>query len=212
MRDGHLEASGRNWVEGQGSGPRLGKNDGEDDDRYDAMGNKIDSKKNKKLTAGEARKVCFALLMIVFCLRGLLYLLRLRRSGWRARKRARLSATTSLECDFFIYINNRVDRIRYIYFICLAVIENRLTVTHPLFVTGVTVPGRSSALCRFNFDDLAEFLSRHNAISTFEVVTVTPPRAISQVVYQLPITTLPALVSLKAIPNNINRLLAHFRN
>jgi elongation factor 3 len=56
MRDGRLEASGHNWVEGQGSGPRIDKKDGEDDDQYDAMGNKIDSKKAKKLTAGEARK------------------------------------------------------------------------------------------------------------------------------------------------------------
>ena len=58
MRDGHLEASGHNWVEGQGSGPRIDKNDGEEDAMYDAMGNKIDNKKTKKLTASEARKVC----------------------------------------------------------------------------------------------------------------------------------------------------------
>jgi len=56
MRDGHLEASGHNWVEGQGSGPRIDKNDGEEDTMYDAMGNKIDNKKTKKLTASEARK------------------------------------------------------------------------------------------------------------------------------------------------------------
>jgi elongation factor 3 len=56
MRDGHLEASGHNWVEGQGSGPRIDKADGEGDDVYDAMGNKIDLKKTKKLTAAEARK------------------------------------------------------------------------------------------------------------------------------------------------------------
>ena len=60
MRDGHLEASGHNWVEGQGSGPRIGKKEGEEDDQYDAMGNKIDSTKNKKLTSAEARKVCFS--------------------------------------------------------------------------------------------------------------------------------------------------------
>ena len=29
MRDGHLEASGHNWVEGQGSGPRIDKKEGE---------------------------------------------------------------------------------------------------------------------------------------------------------------------------------------
>ncbi|KIL68518.1 hypothetical protein M378DRAFT_158319 [Amanita muscaria Koide BX008] len=57
MRDGHLEASGHNWVEGQGSGPRIDKKDGPEDDQYDAMGNKVESKKNKKLTSNEARKL-----------------------------------------------------------------------------------------------------------------------------------------------------------
>ncbi|KAH7928178.1 hypothetical protein BV22DRAFT_1083549 [Leucogyrophana mollusca] len=57
MRDGRLEASGHNWVEGQGSGPRIDKKEGEDDDTYDAMGNKIDNKKTKKLTSSEARKL-----------------------------------------------------------------------------------------------------------------------------------------------------------
>ncbi|KLO15446.1 hypothetical protein SCHPADRAFT_902343 [Schizopora paradoxa] len=56
MRDGHLEASGHNWVEGQGSGPRIDKKDGEEEDQYDAMGNKIDVKKTKKLTSAEMRK------------------------------------------------------------------------------------------------------------------------------------------------------------
>ena len=57
MRDGRLEASGHNWVEGQGSGPRIDKKEGDGDDQYDAMGNKIDNKKTKKLTASEQRKV-----------------------------------------------------------------------------------------------------------------------------------------------------------
>ena len=57
MRDGRLEASGHNWVEGQGSGPRIDKKDGDDDDMYDAMGNKVDKSKNKKLTSNEARKL-----------------------------------------------------------------------------------------------------------------------------------------------------------
>lgn len=57
MRDGHLEPSGHNWVEGQGSGPRIDKKDGEEEDQYDAMGNKIDVKKNKKLTSSEMRKL-----------------------------------------------------------------------------------------------------------------------------------------------------------
>jgi len=57
MRDGHLEASGHNWVEGQGTGARIDKNDGDEEDTFDAMGNKIDkAKKVKKLTAAEARK------------------------------------------------------------------------------------------------------------------------------------------------------------
>ncbi|KAI0648372.1 P-loop containing nucleoside triphosphate hydrolase protein [Trametes meyenii] len=57
MRDGRLEASGHNWVEGQGAGPRIDKKDGEDEDQYDAMGNKIETKKQKKLTSSEARKL-----------------------------------------------------------------------------------------------------------------------------------------------------------
>ncbi|CAE6441985.1 unnamed protein product [Rhizoctonia solani] len=57
MRDGRLEASGHNWVEGQGSGPRIDKKGDDDEDQYDAMGNKIDkAKTKKKLTAAEARK------------------------------------------------------------------------------------------------------------------------------------------------------------
>jgi elongation factor 3 len=65
MRDGRLEASGHNWVEGQGSGPRIDKKAGEEDDQYDAMGNKIESKKAKKLTASEARKVRFGFCPVV---------------------------------------------------------------------------------------------------------------------------------------------------
>jgi elongation factor 3 len=57
MRDGRLEASGHNWVEGQGSGARIDKAAGEEDDQYDAMGNKIESKKQKKISASEARKL-----------------------------------------------------------------------------------------------------------------------------------------------------------
>lgn len=56
MRDGRLEASGHNWVEGQGSGARIDKKDGEEEVQYDAMGNKIEVNKKKKLTAAEARK------------------------------------------------------------------------------------------------------------------------------------------------------------
>lgn len=57
MRDGRLEASGHNWVEGQGSGPRIDKKDGPEEDQFDAMGNKVDTKKAKKITSSEARKL-----------------------------------------------------------------------------------------------------------------------------------------------------------
>jgi elongation factor 3 len=57
MRDGRLEASGHNWVEGQGSGARIDKAAGEEEDQYDAMGNKIENKKQKKISASEARKL-----------------------------------------------------------------------------------------------------------------------------------------------------------
>ncbi|GAA5976987.1 hypothetical protein JCM11641_002216 [Rhodosporidiobolus odoratus] len=57
MRDGHLTASGHNWVEGQGSGPRIDKVDEEEKEVFDAMGNKIDApKKVKKVTSKDARK------------------------------------------------------------------------------------------------------------------------------------------------------------
>jgi len=55
--DGKMTPSGHNWVQGQGSGPRL-KADGDDEEeKFDAMGNKIVSTKKKaKLTSSEARK------------------------------------------------------------------------------------------------------------------------------------------------------------
>ncbi len=55
--DGKMTPSGHNWVQGQGSGPRL-KGDGDDEeDKFDAMGNKITgTKKKAKLTSSEARK------------------------------------------------------------------------------------------------------------------------------------------------------------
>jgi len=57
MKDGHLVASGHNWVEGQGSGARIDKGKEDEEDKFDAMGNKIEaSKKAKKLTSSEARK------------------------------------------------------------------------------------------------------------------------------------------------------------
>ena len=58
MRDGHLEASGHNWVEGQGNGPRIDKPAGEEEEvEYDALGNPIKkAKKAKKLSSAELRK------------------------------------------------------------------------------------------------------------------------------------------------------------
>ncbi|KAG8161084.1 hypothetical protein KVR01_009348 [Diaporthe batatas] len=57
VMDGKMTPSGHNWVQGQGSGPRLDKKDDDEEDKFDAMGNKIVSTKKKaKLTSSEARK------------------------------------------------------------------------------------------------------------------------------------------------------------
>jgi elongation factor 3 len=53
--DGKMTPSGHNWVQGQGSGPRLQEKENEED-TFDAMGNKIVVEKKKKLTASELRK------------------------------------------------------------------------------------------------------------------------------------------------------------
>ena len=51
-----MTPSGHNWVTGQGSGPRLTEK-GEEEERFDAMGNKIDATKKKaKLSSSELRK------------------------------------------------------------------------------------------------------------------------------------------------------------
>jgi len=55
--DGKMTPSGHNWVQGQGSGPRLESKDGDEEDKFDAMGNKIAAvKKKKKLSSAELRK------------------------------------------------------------------------------------------------------------------------------------------------------------
>ncbi|KAK9478078.1 armadillo-type protein [Lipomyces japonicus] len=55
--DGKMTPSGHNWVQGQGSGPRLDSKEGDEEDKFDAMGNKIvTAKKAKKLSAAELRK------------------------------------------------------------------------------------------------------------------------------------------------------------
>ncbi|KAH9889644.1 armadillo-type protein [Xylariomycetidae sp. FL2044] len=57
VMDGKMTPSGHNWVSGQGSGPRLKADDGEEEEKFDAMGNKIvTTKKKAKLTSSEARK------------------------------------------------------------------------------------------------------------------------------------------------------------
>ncbi|CAK7240405.1 MAG: translational elongation factor EF-1 alpha [Sporothrix thermara] len=57
VMDGKMTPSGHNWVQGQGSGPRLKADDGDEEDKFDAMGNKITgTKKKAKLTSSEARK------------------------------------------------------------------------------------------------------------------------------------------------------------
>lgn len=53
--DGKMTPSGHNWVQGQGSGPRLDKKD-EAEEVVDAMGNKTVVEKKKKLTGSELRK------------------------------------------------------------------------------------------------------------------------------------------------------------
>ena len=47
VMDGKMTPSGHNWVQGQGSGPRLTDKDDEEE-RFDAMGNKIDGNKKAK--------------------------------------------------------------------------------------------------------------------------------------------------------------------
>ncbi|KAK4544598.1 translational elongation factor EF-1 alpha [Oleoguttula mirabilis] len=56
VMDGRMTPSGHNWVQGQGAGPRL-KGDEDEEEKFDAMGNKIESTKKKaKLTSAELRK------------------------------------------------------------------------------------------------------------------------------------------------------------
>ncbi|KAF2401720.1 ARM repeat-containing protein [Trichodelitschia bisporula] len=57
VNNGLMTASGHNWVSGQGSGPRLKGDDAEEEEKFDALGNKIASTKKKaKISASEARK------------------------------------------------------------------------------------------------------------------------------------------------------------
>ena len=57
VMDGKMTPSGHVWEKGQGSGPRLKGDDADEEDKFDAMGNKIEgNKKAKKLTSAELRK------------------------------------------------------------------------------------------------------------------------------------------------------------
>jgi elongation factor 3 len=56
VMDGKMTPSGHNWVQGQGSGPRLDQKGDDEEDKFDAMGNKIEVQKKKKLTGSELRK------------------------------------------------------------------------------------------------------------------------------------------------------------
>lgn len=56
VMDGRMTPSGHNWVQGQGSGPRITEKT-DDSEKFDAMGNKIEETKKKvKLSASELRK------------------------------------------------------------------------------------------------------------------------------------------------------------
>ncbi|KAJ5263596.1 Elongation factor 3 [Penicillium angulare] len=56
VNNGLMQPSGHNWVQGQGSGPRLDAKGDDEEDKFDAMGNKIVVEKKKKLTGSELRK------------------------------------------------------------------------------------------------------------------------------------------------------------
>jgi elongation factor 3 len=57
VMDGKMTPSGHNWVQGQGSGTRLTDKGDDEEDKFDAMGNKIaGGGKKKKLTSSEMRK------------------------------------------------------------------------------------------------------------------------------------------------------------
>jgi elongation factor 3 len=57
VMDGKMTPSGHNWVQGQGAGPRLADKEGDEEVKFDAMGNKIEGGgKKKKLSSAEMRK------------------------------------------------------------------------------------------------------------------------------------------------------------
>lgn len=57
MSNGRLQASGHDWTEGQGSGPRIDQKHEDEEQQFDALGNPIAKvEKKKKLSSAEARK------------------------------------------------------------------------------------------------------------------------------------------------------------
>lgn len=57
VMDGRMTPSGHNWVQGQGSGPRLTEKNDDGEVKLDAMGNVVqETKKKAKLSASELRK------------------------------------------------------------------------------------------------------------------------------------------------------------
>ncbi|KAL1884812.1 translational elongation factor EF-1 alpha [Paecilomyces lecythidis] len=57
VMDGKMTPSGHNWVQGQGSGPRLTEKEGDGEAKRDALGNLIvEEKKKQKLSSAELRK------------------------------------------------------------------------------------------------------------------------------------------------------------
>lgn len=57
VNNGRMVPSGHNWVQGQGAGPRLSAKEDDEEDKFDAMGNKIvTAKKKAKLSSAELRK------------------------------------------------------------------------------------------------------------------------------------------------------------
>lgn len=57
MSNGRLQASGHDWTEGQGSGPRIDQKQEDEEQQFDALGNPIAKvEKKKKLSSAEARK------------------------------------------------------------------------------------------------------------------------------------------------------------
>jgi elongation factor 3 len=76
VMDGKMTPSGHNWVQGQGAGPRLKAGEDDEEEKFDAMGNKIVStKKAAKLSSSELRKKKkgkFTSLVLIVCPKQLL--------------------------------------------------------------------------------------------------------------------------------------------